>query len=134
MKISRTLVETRHRMSQAFASFGNSFPIKVEPTVYSFTDKIAAEYTGGYWEFYVLSNDGFYMVPNADNYYRISCDNGYEGVLSADALGITVCLYAYSHLSFTGGSMAEVYATQYHWLRDYMLCHSEAENILKAID
>ena len=121
-------------MSQAAALFGSSFPIKVEPVIYSFTDKIAPEYIGGYWEFYVLSNDGFYMAPVTDNYYRVCCDNGYEGVLSADALGIAVCLYAYSHLSFSGGSMSEVYATQYHWLRDYMLCHLEVESILKTID
>jgi hypothetical protein len=50
-------------------------------------------------------------------------------------LGITACLYAYSHLSFSGKSgFDEIYAQQYHWLRDYMLDHPEAGVILGAID
>jgi len=48
----------------------------------------------GYWEMYVLSNGGFYMAPVLDGLYQVSCMNGYEGSLSADGLGITVCLYA----------------------------------------
>ena len=44
--------------------------------------------------------------PQATDVFHVTCDNMFEGDLSADALGITACLYAYSHLSFsaTGGS------------------------------
>jgi len=121
-------------MQKATALFGIGFSLKVEPVIYTITDKLAPEYQGGYWEFYVLSNDGFYMAPVADRYYRVSSENGFEGVLSADALGVTVCLYAYSHLSFADDSMAEVYANQYHFLRNYLFEHLEVEDILKAID
>lgn len=55
--------------------------------------------------------------------------------LSADALGIAACLYAYSHLSFLDSpTLAETCAEQYHLLRDYMLEQTEAEAILGAID
>jgi hypothetical protein len=61
--------------------------------------------------------------------------NGYEGNLSADALGITVYLYAYSNLSFSDiRDFAETCAEQFHLLRDYMLEHPEVQGILGAID
>ena len=70
-----------------------------------------------------------------DQSYQVSCDNGYVGKLSADALGITACLYAYSHLSFSSNpAFAEICANHYHWLREYMLQHPEASKILGAID
>ena len=75
------------------------------------------------------------MAPNADQMFRVSCENGYEGNLSADALGIAACLYAYSHLSFGGDNdFVETCAEQYHLLREYMLEHPEARSILGAID
>ena len=52
-------------------------------------------------KFYALSNGGFYMSPISNHSFQVICDNGFEGSLSGDALGITVCLYAYSHLSFS---------------------------------
>ena len=74
------------------------------------------------------------MAPDADRLFHVVCENGYEGNLSADALGITACLYAYSHLSFAGDAFAETCAQQYHWLRDYVMEHPEAGDILRAID
>ncbi|MCB1841848.1 MAG: antirestriction protein [Halioglobus sp.] len=62
---------------------------------------MAEAYTGGYWHFYVLSNGGFYMAPEGDSVFKVSCDNYFTGKLSADALGITACLYTYSHISFS---------------------------------
>ncbi|HBE92830.1 MAG TPA: antirestriction protein, partial [Gammaproteobacteria bacterium] len=36
------------------------------------------------------------MAPSDERIYHVTCDNMFEGDLSADALGITACLYAYS--------------------------------------
>ena len=109
--------------------------MQVEPYIYTVTDRLAQKYKGGYWQFYALSNGGFYMAPDKDAIYRVACENGYEGDLSADALGITACLYAYSHLSASNSkAIAEACAKQYHLLRDYMLGHPEVKGILGAID
>lgn len=133
--ITRQQVSDKQRMQHTADLFGIRFPLNIEPSVYSIASNIAAEYDGGYWEFYSLSNSGFYMAPNSDRTYSISCVNGYEGKLSADALGITACLYAYSHLSFSSNEVfAEICANHYHWLRAYMLEHKEASAILAAID
>ena len=75
------------------------------------------------------------MAPQSDIPFKAICENGFEGVLSADALGIAACLYAYSHLSFSRmNGFTETCARQYYWLRDYMLEHPEARAILGAID
>lgn len=133
--IARQRLSSIERISFPAALFGVHFPLLVEPFVYAVTEEMSREYKGGYWEFYRVSNGGFYMSPDSASYFPIECRNGYEGVLSADALGITACLYAYSHLSFLDNlSLAETCAEQYYLLRDYMLEQSEAEGILGAID
>jgi hypothetical protein len=66
--------------------------------------------------------------------FEVSCENGFEGTLSADALGITACLYAFSHVSFGEGAFAETCAEQYHLLREYTMDHPEVGAILAAID
>jgi len=133
--ITRHQLEIDRRVSHTAKLFGVQFSLRFEPYIYAITSGLASEYHGGYWQFYTLSNGGFYMAPNADQMYRVSCDNGYEGDLSADALGIAACLYAYSHLAFGGhDAFVETCSEQYHLLRDYMLEQTEAEAILGAID
>ena len=133
--ITRQLVPDNQRMGITAELFGIHFPLKLEPFVFSVTERIAKEYNGGYWEFYALSNGAFYMAPNADKHFKVSCENGFEGDLSADALGITACLYAYSSLSFGNpDGFTETCAQQYHLLREYMFEHPAVGSILSAID
>jgi hypothetical protein len=133
--ITRNTVINNQCIKHTDDLFGIRFPLNIEPAIYSIAGNIASEYDGAYWEFYRLSNGGFYMAPCSDKPYQIRCDNGYEGKLSPDALGITACLYAYSHLSFSNNAaFAELCANHYHWLRAYMLEHKEASAILSAID
>lgn len=132
---TRQQVADKLRIQHTADLFGIHFPLNLEPAIYSIAGNIATEYNGAYWEFYVLSNGGFYMAPVSNQSYQIICESGYGGKLSADALGITACLYAYSHLSFSSNqAFAEICANHYHWLREYMLQHSEASKILGAID
>ena len=114
--------------------FGVHFPFKLEPSVYTLADRLAPAYDGGYWHFYSLSNGGFYMAPATDTIFDIRCENGFEGKLSADAFGITACLYAYSNLAFDHGPFAPVWSEHYHLLREFMMEHAEARVILRATD
>ncbi len=132
--ITRALVSEDRRIDVTAELFGVHFPMRLEPTIYAMTDRLAEEYQGGYWEFYTLSNGGWFMAPSADTPYRVSCENGYQGEVSAEAFGIACCLYAYSHLSFGGGAFAEVCGNHFHLLRALALDHSEAEAILRVID
>ena len=133
--IKRQQVSDKLRILHTADLFGIRFPLNIEPSIYSIASNIANEYNGAYWEFYALSNGGFYMAPVSNQSYQVSCENGFVGKLSPDALGITACLYAYSHLSFSSNqAFAEICANHYHWLREYMLQHQEASSILSAID
>jgi len=132
--VTRELVPEDRRMGITEKLFGVHFPLQLEPVIYGITERMAEDYKGGYWDFYTLSNGGFYTAPSPDEQFHVICDNQFEGDLSADALGITSCLYAYSHLSFSGGSFARDCARHYHLLREYMLDHPEVREILGATD
>ena len=133
-KIYSERLDDTQRVTYTADLFGVQFPLRLEPTIFAMADRLAPAYRGGYWHFYALSNGGFYMAPATDTIFDVSCENGFEGALSADALGITACLYAYSHLSFGEGAFAQVCAEQYHLLRDYMMEHAEVRAILQATD
>jgi hypothetical protein len=121
-------------MAIADRLFSMRFPLELEPVIYNITERMAEDYSGGYWDFYTLSNGGFYMAPAGDEVFHVTCDNMFEGSLSADALGIVGCQYAYSHLSFGGDAFAHNYADHYHRLREYMMDHPEVRAILGATD
>ncbi|MCG3171659.1 MAG: Antirestriction protein KlcA [Pseudomonadales bacterium] len=133
--ITRQLVPESKRLSITAELFGVNFPLLLEPAVFNFAGQLAHAYHGAYWHFYRLGNGGFYMAPDTEARFRVVCENCYEGALSADALGITACLYAYSHLAFTAPTaIALILAEHYHWLREFMFEHPEARQILQAID
>lgn len=132
--ITRQRIATNQRVSHTARLFGLNFPMRLEPFIYAMAEEMGHEYRGGYWQFYKLSNGGFYMAPDSDTQFKVSCENGFEGSMSGDALGITSCLYAYSHLSFGDGAFAENCAQQYHWLREFALDHAEVASIMQAID
>ena len=132
--VTRELVPEDRRLAVTEKLFGLHFPMQLEPVVYGITERMAESYKGAYWEFYTLSNGGFYMAPAGDEVFHVVCDNMFEGDLSADTLGITACLYDYSHLSFAGDSFAHNYADHYHRLREYMMDHPEVRAILGATD
>ena len=132
--ITATPVPEERRLDHADKVFGNYWWLAVEPTIFTFASKLSLEYQGGYWDFYELSNRGFFMAPDDDS-YEVTSENGWEGNLSGNAFGICCCLYTYSHLSFSSNQeLAELCARQYHLLRAYMFEHVEVRAILAAVD
>ena len=132
-----TLVVARQigeeRRLGALGRFFGLHALTFENAVYDFLRRFAPEYTGGYWQFYELDNGGFYMAPEGDT-FRFSVEsNGCQGTLSADAAGITVCLFAYSHLSFYY-TQDDVFSDHFHSLRAFAAEHREAGAIFAAID
>lgn len=118
MKILPTLFGTRY--------------VQVEQSVYRLMDQLCADYQGGYWEYYTLSNSSFYMAPRREGTMRLCWPgNGFTGEVSADAAGIIACLFVYSALSFQG---CEDCGEMYHRLLDYADTHPEAGSIFSAID
>jgi len=132
--INRILVPEHQRINLIADLIGAYFPLQLEPAIFSFASQLSEDYSGGYWNFYTLSNGGFYMAPDSTGRFQVVSLNGHECMMSADALGITSCLFAYSHLSFGQGDFSETCAEHYHLLREYAFTHAEAGNIFRAID
>jgi len=133
--VTRQLVPEAQRIAVTATMFGPWFPLQIEPVVYSIAEQMAEDYCGGYWQFYTLSNNGFFFEPDEDRSFEVKCQNYFTGTLSAEAFGIVCCLYAYSHLSFQGDfDFSRLCAKHYHLLRSYMLSHAEVAAILGAID
>jgi hypothetical protein len=126
-------VEDSERLLTLPRHFGNRLLV-LEGAVYDFMRRFAPDYRGGFWHFYELSTGAFYMTPEHEGTFRFSVDtNGYEGEMSADAAGITVCLFAYSHLSFTCAD-SDTFGDYFHRLREFAIQHAEAREIFAAID
>lgn len=125
-------VEENERLQMLPRHFGRDM-LTVEYAIFAFMRKLSAQYTGGYWTYYELSNRGFYMTPQSGSRFLIAVDtNDFAGEMSSDAAGITACLFALSHLSFQVRN--DQIAEHFHFLRDFALEHTEASVILAAID
>ena len=131
----RELLSDAERIALPAKLFGAvEFPFKVEPPIFNMAGMLAADYRGGFWDMYALSNGGWYMCPASGAPFTVTSPNGYGGEMSADALGIAACLFAFRQLSFGSGALAERCAAQYHLLREFALDHAESRAILAACD
>lgn len=130
--ITSTLVSASQRSSFLPKHFG-SLMLVAERGIYKVLQSMCPIYNGGYWNFYELSNDGFYLAPAYEELLPISVmGNGYDGLVSADAAGIIVTLVVLNQLCWKTES--EKVINQYYLLRDYVGFHMEASEIYAAID
>ena len=134
-KITAERVEERKRTSFLFELCKRELEaLHFEHLVYAWMGKLSS-YTGGYWDFYKLSNGGGYMALVKEDTVTINSTNGFSFEMSSDAAGIVVTLFAMSHASeiFQGGARDSM-IDQYHNLLDYIEFHPEAAKIYGAID
>ena len=109
--------------------------LMLEPRIFAWMDRFCADYSGGIWQFYTLSNGGAFMAPDAegdDKWHLFNGMNGNGAQMSAEAAGIAVCLIEYSHHACR--TECDAMTKHYYRLRDYALQHSESSAILRIID
>ncbi|MBJ9112895.1 antirestriction protein [Citrobacter sp. FDAARGOS_156] len=109
--------------------------ITLEPRIFAWMDRFCDEYCGGIWSFYMLSNGGAFMAPDADGDDKWHLFNGMNGngaEISGEAAGIAVCLMAYSHHACR--TECDAMTEHYYLLRDYALNHPECSAIMHLID
>jgi hypothetical protein len=134
--LTATIVADENRFGFWTRHFG-SIPqwITLEPRIFTWMDRLCADYLGGIWNFYSLNNGGAFMAPEIDCEEKWSLFNGMNGngaELSSEATGIAVCLMAYSHQACRTES--DAMTEHYYRLRDYALSHSECRAIMHIID
>lgn len=113
--------------------------IAFENAIYSWMTRNAVAYNGGYWDFYKLSNGGFYLQPTKG--YMLTSPNGFMDDVSAQEAGIIVTLMMLSHFSFVTYEKehhedCERISAYFHQLRDFIftLSPESQTKILNAID
>jgi hypothetical protein len=134
VSITPALVAERSRVNTIHSVFGRH-AIVFESYVYAWMKRLAGEkqYKGGYWNYYRLSNNGFYMAPSHDKAFHLSnADNYFDGSVTPDAAGIIASLFALGQLCNRTGIKEHI--ELYYVLRDYAHQHPEHRLIFKAID
>jgi len=107
--------------------------IVYEQLVYHYLESICAQYNGGSWEFYELSNGGRYMAPRGQRKLELIVPGNYfRGHVSCDAAGIIASLHALSVAAFN--TELDDIIESFHRLRDYALNHDESDLIMSAIN
>lgn len=130
--ISARLIPLSERIGFLPQYAGGNF-IRYEMLTYALMENACKSYSGGLWNFYELSNGGFFMAPDMEGPLDIVWpDNFFEGSMSAEAAGIGISLMAQSQMAFTADSQR--FSESFHKLRDYALDHKEAGVIFQFID
>jgi hypothetical protein len=114
--------------------FGAHFTMTLEPHIYNGARTLSDDYCSGHWDFFSLSNGGFFMAPRSNKSFNVSCAYGEPVKMSAEGLGIAACLFAFSQLSFGCGAFAETCGRHYHLLSEFMIEHIDAPAILCSAD
>ena len=130
--IEKTLIPEEKRMDFLPKHLGNHF-LKFEMLVYSFMDTFCEEYSGGYWEFYSLSNGGMFISVSGDPQYRVvNAMNYFDDTLSAEAASIGINLFALNAILCE--TRDEHIFDLYDHLYDFVADHPESAKILRFID
>jgi hypothetical protein len=131
---------TQHRIDDSAKArharklFGVRF-LWIESFVFDSASSFSSAYGEGSWDYFTLSNGGFYMAPVDDKTFFVQCANGFDGEATAQAFGIISCLNAYAFLVLSSDqSFGQQCADHWHLLREFALEHVQVKSILAAID
>lgn len=129
-----TKVADTDRSEFLFKHFGVSM-VRVEMMVYAEMDRLCEAYNGGYWEFYELSNGGFYMAIDSDEPIRVVNGMNYsDEEMSLHSACLTACLFIWNKLCWAFPNN-EAYTKSYYALHEYAcLARPDASKILKVIN
>ncbi|WP_367899704.1 antirestriction protein [Xanthomonas oryzae] len=133
--IAASVVPKDKRIDFLTLFFGPSLMLYGEALVYKWMGRLSpTHYNGGLWQFYTLSNGGYYMAPTQPERLRLSvAGNGFDGFMSADAAGVVTTLFALGQIAATECE-PDRFVELYHALRDFVGDHAEAAFIYRAID
>lgn len=136
--IEASRVTERDRLSFLPRHFGKLM-MKFESSVYLWIRRLSTDYTGGYWNFYELSNGGFYMAPSGDKQFQFDSPNYAQEEVSADAAGVIATMFALNAI-INGiayeveSDLSEDFIKVYYLLRDFAAEHAENRKIFAIID
>jgi hypothetical protein len=132
--ITKTLVADNKRLD-FLPSFTGRHCMTYEHMIFDkLREATKGVYNGGYWEYYTLSNGGFYMGLGEENTcFEMEClGNYFNGTMSADAASIAVNLCVQN--AFAWQIDSKKHSAHFYQLREYAVQHLESRQILGFID
>lgn len=132
LAISATLVTDENARMRCLPAIAGVRCCLLEHAIYDALGRICASYNGGYWDYFKLSNGGFYMAPHTDALFQLSCENYFVAEVNANTAGLIATASAYSELSFLRGG--DCFAQAYHRLSYFIFQHPNAGVIRAALD
>ncbi|MEW8333893.1 MAG: antirestriction protein [Candidatus Thiodiazotropha sp.] len=130
--IKTSLVPECNRIGFLASQLG-TMHLKFEMLTYHVMSQYCEDYNGGYWNFYHLSNGGFYMALDSDQAFHVVNPMNYcDETMSAEAASIGANLYALSELAFQ--SQDPKLGAHYRLLYEFIGEHKEAQRIFRFID
>ncbi len=130
-QIDVTEVKENNRLETLPKYFGRHF-MTFEHFIYKHARNLSSDYCGGYWEFYTLSNGGFFMSLSGEMFDISVPGNGFSHTVDGSTFGIIVCLFALNHAAWTFNTAGM--NRLYHLLLDYASQRPDAALIFRAID
>lgn len=131
--ILSTLVSENDRVRFLPQKCGTNF-LRVEQAIYFWMKLLCPDYHGGYWEFYDLSNGGWFMKPAMDKCHMRWADNMFDEVLSAETAGIIATLFGINTVIDWGHDQDGQLLDSYWKLRDFAYERADGATIAAAID
>ena len=96
--ITKTLIAEPERLDALPRYLGKHF-LEFEMGVYGYMDHFCEAYNGGYWDYYRLSNGGFFMCLSGDEHFKVFNEgNHFADEMSSEAVSIGVNLFALNAL------------------------------------
>ena len=131
-KITARLMPGYERFNFPPELFGSCSIQLGESLVFRTHNHMTGRSHSGYWNFYELSNGGFYMAPEKDELLHITGHGiGFDDVLTSDASGIVATLSALDCLILEFGNLH--LETKYRKLKDFAQGHPESQKIFRVI-
>ncbi len=111
---------------------------------YLLADKYIADYSGGYYEFVELIEDGqvvgrfTYPTTSEGKVRLVNVDNYTDVTLSVEGAGLALFMMCYSDyardLYYKSPADSEHFTMLYFQLKDYVCTHHESDKILAFLD
>jgi hypothetical protein len=124
--------KARHQCLSNIAGKNWMLTMRLEHAFFDSMALFDSTYKGGWWEFFQLSNGGFYIALKDDRQFHMVSPNGFECDVGANTAGIIISAFTYSNLSF--GPNGEAFGEEYYKLSDFIFQHAEAGTICAALD
>ena len=121
------------RMNFTPLLFGPEMFLQGERCVFEWMRRLCADYNGGYWKYFAVSNGAYYMAPARDGKMRLTWPlNWSDETVSPDAAGIVATLFALNNAMGAGAD--DCLVKNYYALSEYAMAHPEAPAIFRLIN